>query len=274
LPGHEHCQYPRHHSKEGDENIARDIGLVILCFATIAVVTPTSFASRCAPLRGYFLSGIPARSWQLLIEPRSAGQQRPRQEHSPHRGPQAAYGSEARTPHTAPTKSPEARPPYSAAQGSGNIRPRNSGDRQVHLGTWLTQHENMSPAQQQEALRNEPGFDRLSPQSQQNLMDRLAQINSMPPPQRQRMLAYIEAWGQLSPQRQQRVRTSLEAIRSLTLDRQRMLKRAIRDLREHTPGEREAIMASSQFRTQFTFDEQNIISDVVAVEPYVPRVHP
>ena len=105
-------------------------------------------------------------------------------------------------------------------------------------------------------------------------MDRLAQINSMPPQQRQRMLAYIEAWGQLSPQRQQRVRSALEAIGSLTLDRQRMVKRAIRDLREHTPGEREAIMASSQFRTQFSFDEQNIISDVVAVEPYVPRVHP
>ena len=105
-------------------------------------------------------------------------------------------------------------------------------------------------------------------------MDRLAQINSMSPQQRQRVLAYIEAWGQLSPQRQQRVRTSLEAIGSLTLDRQRMVKKAIRDLRKHTPGEREAIMASSQFRTRFTFDEQNIISDVVAVEPHVPSVHP
>ena len=105
-------------------------------------------------------------------------------------------------------------------------------------------------------------------------MDRLAQINSMPPQQRQRVLAYIEAWGQLSPQRQQRVRSALEAIGSLALDRQRMVKRAIRDLREHTPGEREAIMASSQFWTQFTLDEQNIISDVVAVEPYVPQVHP
>ena len=105
-------------------------------------------------------------------------------------------------------------------------------------------------------------------------MDRLAQINSMPPKQRQRMLAYIEAWGQLSPQRQQRVRTSMEAIGRLTLDRQRMVKKAIRGLRERTPGEREAIMASSQFRTQFTVDEQNIISDVVAVESYVPRVRP
>lgn len=274
MQGYEHRRYPRHHSKEGDENIARGIGLVILCFATIAVVTPTSFASRCASLRGYFLSGIPARSLQLLIEPRGGGQQRPRQEHSPYRGPQPAYGSEARTTHSAPTNSPAARPPYLARRASGNVRPPNSGDRQVHLGTWLTQHRNMSLAQQQQALRNEPGFDRLSPQSQQNLMDRLAQINSMPPQQRQRMLAYIEAWGQLSPQRQQRVRSALEAIGSLTLDRQRMVKKAIRDLRERTPREREAIMASSQFRTQFNFGEQNIISGVVAVEPYLPRVHP
>ena len=239
MRGHQFWQYPRHYRNEGDGKIARDIGLVILCFAAIAVVTPTSRASQCASWRGHFLSGNVAIAWQLLIEPRGAGRQRP----------------------------------YSVPQGSGKIRPPASGDHQVHLGAWLTQHQNMSPTQQQQALRNEPGFDRLSPQSQQNLMHRLAQINSMPAPQRQRLLAYIEAWGQLSPQRQQRVRSALEAIRSLTLDRQRMVKRAIRDLRGHTSSEREAIMASSQFRTQFTFDEQNLISDVVAVEPYMPQVH-
>ena len=274
MPGYEQHQYPRHHSKEGDENIARGIGLVILCFATIAVVTPTSIAAQCAPLRGYFLSGISARSWQLLIEPRSVYRQRP---------PRHTPSVEARSRHMAQKREHLIRPQQihrkrglltQPRRASGNIRPSNSGDRQVHLGTWLTQRQNMSLAQQQQALRNEPGFNRLSPQSQQNLMDRLAQINSMPPQQRQRMLAYIEAWGQLTPQRQQRVRSALEAIGRLGLDRQRMVKEAIRDLREHTPGEREAIMASSKFRTQFNFDEQNIISDVVAVEPYAPRVHP
>lgn len=251
MPGHE---YPRHHSKKGGENITRDIGLIILCFATIAVVTPTSFASQCASLREYFLSGIPTRSWQRLIEPGRAVLQYPRRAQSRDLGPQPAYGPEASTPHSAPTNSPEARPPYSGHQASGKISPPDSGHRQVHLGTWLTQHENMSPAQRQQALRNEPGFDRLSPQSQRNLMDRLAQINSMPPQQRQRTLAYIEAWGQLTPQRQQRVRSALQAIGSMRPDRQRMVKRAIRDLREVTPGEREAVMASSRFRSQFTFD--------------------
>jgi hypothetical protein len=132
----------------------------------------------------------------------------------------------------------------------------------------------MSLAQQQQALRNEPGFDRLSPQIQQNLMDRLAQITSMPRQRRQRMLAYAEAWDRLTPQRQQRVRSALGAIGTLRPDRQRMVREAIRGLREHTPGEREAIMGSSQFRTQFNFDEQNIIRGVVAIEPYLPRPHP
>lgn len=132
----------------------------------------------------------------------------------------------------------------------------------------------MSLAEQQKALRNEPGFDRLSPRSQQDLMDRLAQITSMPQDRRQRMLAYIEAWERLTPQRQERVRSALEAIRTLRPDRQRMVRDAIRGLREHTSGEREAIMGSSQFRAQFNFDEQNIIRGVVAVEPYLPRAHP
>jgi Protein of unknown function (DUF3106) len=269
MPGHEHYQHPRRRSKETGENVARGIGVTILFFATVAVVTPRSIASQYAPLRGYFFSGASLRSWQLLIEPRHTGQQRPRQARDPHRDPKPGYDSEARTPDASPTDSPAARSPSPAPEASGKIRPPNSGDRQVHLGAWLTQHGNMSLAQQQQALRNEAGFDRLSPQIQQNLIDRLTQINNMPPQRRERTLAYVEAWGHLNPQQQQHVRTALEAIGRLRLDRQRMVKKAIRDLRDHRAGEREAIMASSQFRTQFTFDERTIISAVVAVELYV-----
>jgi hypothetical protein len=268
MPGHEHYQHPRRRSKETGENVARGIGVAILFFATVAVVTPRSIASQYAPLRGYFFSGASLRSWQLLIEPRHTGQQRRRQARDPHRDPKPGYDSEARTPDASPTDSPAARSPSPAPEASGKIRPPN-GDRQVHLGAWLTQHGNMSLAQQQQALRNEAGFDRLSPKIQQNLIDRLTQINNMPPQRRERILAYVETWGRLSPQQQQHVRTALEAIGGLRLDRQRMVKKAIRELRDHTAGEREAIMASSQFRTQFTFDERTIISAVVSVELYV-----
>jgi hypothetical protein len=101
-------------------------------------------------------------------------------------------------------------------------------------------------------------------------MNRLAQINSMPSQQRQRILAYVEAWDQISPKWQRQVRASLQAIGRLRLDRQRMMKQAIRDMREHPLEQREAIMASPQFRAQFTPDEQNLISDVAAFEPYMP----
>jgi hypothetical protein len=259
-----------------DQRAAWGIGLVILFITSITVVTPTSFGSRCAPVRGYVLSRVSVRSWQPLTGSRYGGQQRPRQTHSPYPypGPQPAHGSEVRSPHLPPTDSRRAGPPYPDPQGSAKIPPPNLGDRQVHLGAWLTQHQNMSEAQQQQSLRNEPGFDRLTPQTQKNLMNRLAQINSMPSQQRQRILAYVEAWDHLSPQRQQQVRTSLQAIGRLRLDRQRMVKQAIRDMREHPPEQRQAIMASPQFRAQFTFDEQNLISNVVAVEPYMPRTRP
>jgi Protein of unknown function (DUF3106) len=129
----------------------------------------------------------------------------------------------------------------------------------------------MSLPEQERALQNEPGFNRLAPQTQHQLVDRLRQIDSMPAEQRERTLGRIEALERLSPQMRQQVSASAEAIRTLPAERQRMVKKAFRDLRDDPPEQRQSLMASPQFQEQFTPQERGILSNLLSVEPYEPN---
>ena len=86
------------------------------------------------------------------------------------------------------------------------VRPFRSQPDQEHLGQWLRQHQNMSFAAQERALRTEPGFNRLPPATQQRLLDRLQQLDAMPPAQRARRLQRLRTWERLSPEQRQQVR--------------------------------------------------------------------
>jgi Protein of unknown function (DUF3106) len=157
-----------------------------------------------------------------------------------------------------------ARPPQ---QGS---RPRFESNQQAHLGTWLERHGNLTPEQQEKALRSEPGFNRLGPEQQQRLLGRLQQLNRMPPNQRRRTVDHIEAMERLTPQMRQQVRASFQEFHTLPEDRQRLMKKAFRDLREYPPEQRQAMMNSGQFQAQFSPQERGILTNLLAVEPYQP----
>jgi hypothetical protein len=149
-------------------------------------------------------------------------------------------------------------------------RPRFENNQQAHLGTWLERHGNLTPEQQEKALRSEPGFSRLAPEQQQRLLGRLQQLNRMPPNQRQRTVDHIEAMEHLTPEMRQQVRASFQEFHTLPEDRQRMMKKAFRDLREYPPEQRQAMMNSGQFQAQFSPQERNILGNLLAVEPYHP----
>jgi hypothetical protein len=146
--------------------------------------------------------------------------------------------------------------------------PHLENNQQPHLGIWLQRHQNLSPEEQEQALQREPGFNRLPPETQQRLLNRLRQLNKMPPEQRQRTLDRIEAMEHLSPQMRQQVRASFQDFRSLPQDRQRMVRKAFRDLREYPPEQRTAMMNSPRFQAQFSPQERSILSNILAVEPY------
>jgi hypothetical protein len=80
----------------------------------------------------------------------------------------------------------------------------------------------------------------------------------------------MEAMERLTlPQRQQ-VRGAMQDYRALPADRRRMVARAFRDLREMPPPQRQTVLGSASFRSQFTDQELGTLGNLLAVEPYIP----
>lgn len=146
--------------------------------------------------------------------------------------------------------------------------------KQEHLGQWMERHSNMPLADQQRALESEPGFRDLPPQTQQAMRDRLTQLNNMSPEQRRRMIDHTEVMEKLTPQQRQQFRTATEQYRELPEDRRRLVARAFRDLREMPVPQRQAILNSDHFRSQFSDQERGTLSNLLAVEPYLPVERP
>jgi hypothetical protein len=154
--------------------------------------------------------------------------------------------------------------------------PKQSGlkPNQEHLAQWMDRHSSLPLADQQRALEKEPGFRDLPTETQQRMHDRLTQLNSMSPEQRRRILERTEQMEHLTPPQRQQVRGALEQYRSLPEDRRRMVARAFKNLREMPPQQRQALMSSDRFRGEFSDQERNTLSGLLAVEPYLPVQKP
>lgn len=169
---------------------------------------------------------------------------------------------------------PERRPAEVVRQSEAPPRP-NVGPKhnQEHLAQWMDRHSNLSLADQQRALGNEPGFRDLPQQTQQRMRDRLTQLNNMTPEKRRRILDRTEAMERLTLPERQQVRGAMQQLGSLPEDRRRMVARAFRDLREMPQPQRDGILNSDRFREQFSGEERNTLSNLLAVEPYLPVAH-
>ncbi len=150
---------------------------------------------------------------------------------------------------------------------SGPPRPRQN---QEHLAQWMDRHRNLPLAEQQTALQNEPGFRQLPPQTQQRMLDRLTQLNSMPDAQRQRLLERTEAMEHLTVPQRQQVRSAMQQLGALPVDRRRLVARTFRELRDTPPAQRQAMINSDRIRGQFSDEERSTLSNLLAVEPYLP----
>lgn len=176
----------------------------------------------------------------------------------PHTGGNALPPEEFRS--VRPGEFPSMRP------GTTTARPG-----QEHLPEWLSRHQNLSPAQQENLLRREPGFSRLSPEMQQRYMNRLRSLDASPPAVRQRMLARNEMFQRLSPEGRQNVRAAAQAMGQLNPDRQRLMRRAFNDLRQIPPEQRTEILNSARFSHDFSPHERHVLGSLLSVEPYQPR---
>ena len=163
-------------------------------------------------------------------------------------------------------------------QGRPHLNPgRQQGPRpqkQEHLEQWMNRHSNLPLAQQQQALESEPGFRQLPEETQQHLRNRLTQLNNMPPEQRRRFIESNEAMEHLTPPQRQKVLGAVRQLGALPEDRRRLVAHAFRNLREMPPPQRQAILNSENFRGQFTDQERGTLSNLLAVEPYIPVSNP
>ena len=145
---------------------------------------------------------------------------------------------------------------------------------QEHLAQWMDRHSNLPLPQQQKALESEPGFRDLPSETQQRMRDRLTQLNNMPPERRRRLLERNEAMANLSGPQRQQVRGAMQQFSSLPQDRRRLVARAFRDLREMPEPQRQAILSSDRFLGQFSDQERSTLTNLLAVEPYLPVQKP
>jgi Protein of unknown function (DUF3106) len=164
--------------------------------------------------------------------------------------------------------------PGSAPHPAQGVKPNSPKANQEHLAQWMDHHSSLPLIDQQRALENEPGFRDLPSQTQQRMRDRLTQLNTMTPEQRRRILARTEQMEHLTPPQRQQVRGALEQYRGLPEDRRRLVARAFRDLREMPQPQRQEILNSDRFRGQFSDQERNALSGLLAVEPYLPVERP
>ena len=185
--------------------------------------------------------------------------------------PQPAYRPPAPPAYHPPTQ-PAYRPPTEpgpALHPATRTEPPRPG--QEHLPAWWAQHRTLSPQQQADALRREPGFRSLPDDQQQRLINRLHNFNQRPPEQQQRMLGRVEMFEHLPPERQQEVRGASQALGHMPPDRQAVIRHAFQQLRAMPPDERQRVL-NSTYGSQFSPQERTVLGNLLSIEPYQGKV--
>jgi hypothetical protein len=150
-------------------------------------------------------------------------------------------------------------------------RPAQQGRRQPpgHAGDWLRRYKDLPPGEQERQLHNDPQFQRLSPERQQQLQQRLQHFSNLPPQQQLRVLNRMETWEHLTPEQKQQARQVFGQMRQLPPDRQRMVTTAVRNLAAMPPQQREQVINSERFKGMFSPQERNMMRDATRL-PLAP----
>jgi hypothetical protein len=142
------------------------------------------------------------------------------------------------------------RPPGTRAGGKAAAAP-----------TPIDEFERMPPAEQQRAL------ERLPPGQRQKLQERLRRFNQLPPEQQQTLRNLYNRLHQLPASQQQSVRKAINRFSNQAPDRQRAMRDELRSMAALPEQDREARMASEEFRNRFSRREQGIVKDMLPVLP-------
>jgi hypothetical protein len=160
-------------------------------------------------------------------------------------------------------KAPAPRAEPNALKGGGP--PRKGGGPKA-LGPRLTNPS--SPAArlfQATPEERERALEKFPPARQEAIRKNLEWFDHLPKDQQELVLKRSERLAELPPEKQRAFRQQLQALNRLPQDRRQAVGRALRRLQVMPDGERAKILASEEFKTRFSADEQKIISDLSEV---------
>jgi hypothetical protein len=135
------------------------------------------------------------------------------------------------------------------------------------MGDWLQAHKDLPLDQQLKLLESEPGFKRLPADRQATLRERLKKFNSLTPAQRDQAVKRMEFLSKLTPQQRQELRDANQQLKGLPPERQVAVHTALRHLRQMAPAERQQVIQSDRFRSNFSDQEQKLIGQLAEMSP-------
>jgi uncharacterized protein DUF3106 len=127
--------------------------------------------------------------------------------------------------------------------------------------TPIDEFETMPPAEREKALNRLPAAQR------QKVQEQLQRFNQLPAQQQQALKNLYNRLHQLPPQRQEAVRKAINKLSEQPAERQQVLREGLRNLAALPQQERQARMASPDFRSTFSKKEQDILRDMSPLLP-------
>jgi Protein of unknown function (DUF3106) len=150
-------------------------------------------------------------------------------------------------------------PPKGALQGNGI--PKAGGGRILNPGNPVLGMMAMPPERREQML------ERLPPQQQVRLRQALENFDKLPPAQKSRQLGILNMYANLPPDKQAALTKQIQLFNHLPDDRIAVLRPELVKLHRMTESERSARVASEEFKSKFTPEEQQALAEI---SPYFP----
>jgi len=128
----------------------------------------------------------------------------------------------------------------------------------------LERLERLSPEERRQLL------DRLPPARRANIEARLRRYEALPPEEKDRLRRQYQRFRQLPPERQEAVRQLFRRLNELPAERRRALRNGVWQLQRLDETIRTRRMNSPAFRARYTPDEQQMIRDILELNPESP----
>jgi hypothetical protein len=174
------------------------------------------------------------------------------------------WGQKAPKPTPAPP--PRAAPAHPSAPPKGALKqgngvPKAGAGRILNPGNPVLRMMAMPPERREQML------ERLPPQQQVRLRQALESFDRLPPAERSRQLGILNMYANLPPEKQTALTKQIQLFNHLPDDRIAVLRPELVRLHRMSESERSDRIASEEFKSKFTPDEQRMLA---GISPYFP----